>query len=140
MTVQFFFSESLIKLSERRRLKAFIKQLFVAEGVSLFSVRYIFCSDQYLLSINREFLLHDYYTDIITFCLSELAEQVEGEIYISTERVEENAELVGVDLNNELHRVIFHGALHLCGYKDKKRSDKKKMTDAENKYLQLYFH
>lgn len=139
MTVQFFFNDSVVKLPDRRRLKTFIKQIFIDEGVLLSSLRYIFCSDQYLLSINKEFLQHDDYTDIITFCFSDVKEPVEGEIYISTDRVKENAKLVGVVLNNELHRVIFHGALHLCGYKDKRPSDKKEMTAAENKYLHLYF-
>jgi len=139
MAVQFFFNASLIKLSERRRLKLFINQLFKEERMLFSSLSYVFCSDQYLLSINREFLQHDDYTDIITFCLSGASEPVEGEIYISTDRVKENAISIGTSINNELHRVIFHGALHLCGYKDKKPSDKRKMTDAEDKYLQLYF-
>jgi len=139
MAVQFFFNASLIKLSERRRLKLFINQLFKEERMLFSSLSYVFCSDQYLLSINREFLQHDDYTDIITFCLSGASEPVEGEIYISTDRVKDNAISIGTSFNNELHRVIFHGALHLCGYKDKKPSDKRKMTDAEDKYLQLYF-
>ena len=139
MAVQFFFNASLIKLSERRRLKLFINLLFKEERILFSSLSYVFCSDQYLLSINREFLQHDDYTDIITFCLSGASEPVEGEIYISTDRVKENAISIGTSINNELHRVIFHGALHLCGYKDKKPSDKRKMTDAEDKYLQLYF-
>jgi len=139
MAVQFFFNASLIKLSERRRLKLFINLLFKEERMLFSSLSYVFCSDQYLLSINREFLQHDDYTDIITFCLSGASEPVEGEIYISTDRVKENAISIGTSFNNELHRVIFHGALHLCGYKDKKPSDKRKMTDAEDKYLQLYF-
>jgi len=139
MAVQFFFNASLIKLSERRRLKLFINLLFKEERMLFSSLSYVFCSDQYLLSINREFLQHDDYTDIITFCLSGASEPVEGEIYISTDRVKENAISIGTSINNELHRVIFHGALHLCGYKDKKPSDKRKMTDAEDKYLQLYF-
>ncbi len=139
MAVQFFFNASLIKLSERRRLKLFINLLFKEERMLFSSLSYVFCSDQYLLSINREFLQHDDYTDIITFCLSGAAEPVEGEIYISTDRVKDNAISIGTSFNNELHRVIFHGALHLCGYKDKKPSDKRKMTDAEDKYLQLYF-
>ena len=139
MAAQFFFNESTIKLLDRRRLKAFIKELFLAEDVLLGSLRYIFCSDRFLLAINREFLKHDDYTDIITFCLSGVREPVEGEIYISTDRVKENSAVIGISLQHELHRVIFHGALHLCGYKDKKPTDKKKMTDAEDKYLQYYF-
>jgi len=140
MAVQFFFNESLIKLLERRRLKAFINQLFIDEGVKLLSLVYVFCSDKYLLAINTEFLQHDDYTDIITFSLSSVREPVVGEIYISSERVTENAALMNVSINDELHRVIFHGALHLCGYMDKKPSDKRMMTMNENKYLKLYFN
>ena len=139
MAVHFFFRDSLIKLSEKRRLKLFISQLFREERVLFSSLSYIFCSDEFLLSINKEFLQHDDYTDIITFCLSGALEPVEGEIYISAERVKDNAISVGTSFNNELHRVIFHGVLHLCGFKDKNPSDKRKMTDAEDKYLKLYF-
>ncbi len=139
MGVQFFFNESGVKLTNRRRLKSFLQELFIIEGYSLFSLRIIFCSDNFLLSINKEFLQHDTYTDIITFYFSESGEPVDGEIYISSARVYDNASAIGVPFNFELHRVIFHGALHLCGYKDKVTSDKLIMTSAENKYLDLYF-
>ncbi len=139
MAVQFFFNEVTTKLFERRKLKAFIETLFMEEGYSLNYLSYIFCSDQYLLSINKEFLQHDNYTDIITFCLSDSSDPVEGEIYISIERIIENSRLNRVPFQIELHRVIFHGALHLCGYLDKKPSDKKLMTKAEDRWLQIYF-
>lgn len=139
MVVKFFFSDATIQLTERNRLKAFIKQLFTIEGVLLSSLNYIFCSDEYLIGINKEFLDHDNYTDIITFCLSEAREPIDGEIYISVDRVKENAITLGISVKTELHRVIFHGALHLCGYKDKKPIDKIRMTSAENRYLALYY-
>jgi probable rRNA maturation factor len=139
MIVQFFSVGLVVKLSDKRRLKGFLGELFKREGVELASIKYIFCNDDYLLAINREFLRHDNYTDIITFCLSEASEPVEGEVYISTDRISENSAINGVSFSNELHRIIFHGALHLCGYKDKKPSDKRKMTAAENKNLEVYF-
>jgi rRNA maturation RNase YbeY len=109
------------------------------EGKDFLSLNYIFCSDNYLLGINNEFLQHDDYTDIITFCLSGSKEPINGEIYISTDRVKDNARIHGVAINEEIHRVIFHGALHLCGFNDKKSAEKKEMRFQEDKYLKLYF-
>lgn len=139
MAIKFFYHGTSIKIPKRKKLKQFIKTLFISEGTNLYSLTYIFCTDKYLLSINREFLHHDDYTDIITFCLSDSPDPVAGEIYISAQRVADNANQLGVPNNKELHRVIFHGALHLCGYKDKARGDKKRMTLAEEKYLKMYF-
>ena len=93
-----------------------------------------FCSDAYLLDINRTYLQHDYYTDIITFDLEGAAE-----IYISVDRVKENAQAEGVSFKQELHRIIFHGVLHLCGFSDKTASAKIEMTRQENKLLAHYF-
>jgi rRNA maturation RNase YbeY len=139
MAVKFFFADTTISLIERKKLKFFIASLLRKEGKDMNSLNYIFCSDEYLLRINKEFLHHNDYTDIITFCLSGSKEPIIGEIYISTERVKENARLLGVRINEEIHRVIFHGALHLCGFKDKKPLDKKEMRLKEDKYLKLYF-
>ncbi len=100
---------------------------------------YIFCSDEYLLQINREHLKHDFYTDIITFDLSETGRQTIGEIYISIDRVREDAGYLGVTIKEELHRVIFHGALHLCGYKDKTPKHARQMRAAEDRCLAAYF-
>ena len=123
MAIKFFFQQTKISLSDRNRLKAFIEQIFKNEKKTLSSINYIFCSDEYLLEINRQFLKHDYYTDIITFNLSEDPKKIEGEIYISIDRVRDNAKSHAVSFTNELHRVIFHGSLHLCGYRDKKKED-----------------
>lgn len=132
-TVRFHMLHSF-RLNNRIKLTEFICKLFKKEGYTLESLDYIFCSDEYLLKINQDFLQHDDYTDIITFDLSE-SEAVVGEIYISIERVQENARLHGQSFSDELLRVIFHGALHLCGYKDKTQKDKMLMTRMEDYYL-----
>lgn len=139
MPIQFFFIDTTVTLTERKRLKLFIEKLFIDKQRKLFSLAVIFCTDTYLLRINKQFLNHNYFTDIITFNLSEKIQIIEGEIYISVERIKDNAVLNNVSIKSELHRVIFHGVLHLCGYKDKSLSDKQRMTSAENATLQSYF-
>lgn len=137
--ILFFFEKRDFTLRQRTRLKAFLRQLFKKEAKALGSANYIFCSDKRLLEINRQFLNHDYYTDIITFDLSEGTGPVEAEIYISIDRVKENAKALGVSFKKEIHRVIFHGALHLCGYGDKTKHEKEKMRQTEDSYLNQYF-
>jgi rRNA maturation RNase YbeY len=119
-------------------LKSFIEKRVKKEGYTIDSLTYVFCSDKYLLKINKDFLSHDYYTDIISFDLSELPGQLIGEVYISVDRVKDNAKTHGTSLKEELHRVIFHGALHFCGYKDKKPTDAKKMREMEDRWLNAY--
>jgi len=137
-SIQFHFLHSNAGLRDRQKLKAFIIAIFKKEGTSLNTLTYIFCSDSYLLKINQQFLQHNYYTDIVSFNLAARNAAIEGEIYISLDRVRENA----LDLNQyyyrELHRVIFHGALHLCGYKDKTVSEIAIMRNKEEYYLKLY--
>ena len=135
--IRFNFLEPL-SLADRTRLKRFLGSLFKKEKKPLAELQYIFCSDAYLLEINRQFLRHDYYTDIITFDLSEKNHPVNAEIYISVDRVRDNAANFDSSLRNELHRVIFHGALHLCGYTDKTPLAVKEMRKMEEKYLALY--
>lgn len=125
-------------LRERRRLKAFILQVFKKHKLKLASLNIIFCSDEYLLDINRQHLNHDYYTDIITFNLADESDPIEGEIYISIDRVRDNAVQAGTSFSSELHRVIFHGILHLCGFKDKSAKEKSEMTRRENLTLAAY--
>jgi probable rRNA maturation factor len=138
--VKFFYNDVTPYLPNRQKLKGFIATIFTKEGKrKLESLNYIFCTDEYLLQVNRDFLQHDYYTDIITFDLSDTHQRVSGEIYISVDRVKDNAATHGVSFTEELHRVIFHGALHLCGYKDKKPAEVKAMRNAEDRYLGLYF-
>lgn len=129
-----------VSFGGRTALKAYLRELFSQEGKRLTSLRYIFCSDEYLLQINKDFLQHDYYTDIITFELSDDPDTTgtEGEVYISVERVKENALELGQTFQNELLRVILHGALHLCGYKDKTKTDQLVMRRMEDKYLEGY--
>lgn len=126
------------RLERRTLLKAFLVDLFRKEKTLLASLQYIFCSDDALLTINKDFLQHDYYTDIITFPLSQKGQPVEGEIYISLDRVNDNARKLGEYYNRELHRVIFHGALHLCGYRDKSKKDIVLMRQKEDYYLNSY--
>jgi len=137
-TIRFHFL-SEIPLRDRARLKSFLLSLFKKEKKQLTELQYIFCTDDYLLEINRQYLKHNYYTDIITFDLSEQGQPINAEIYISVDRVRDNARSFGNTLKNELHRVIFHGALHLCGYKDKSQQDEKLMRKMEDQYLRLYF-
>jgi rRNA maturation RNase YbeY len=127
-----------VSFSQRTLVKEVIRDLFKKEKTKLEQLQYIFCSDEYLLEINKEHLQHNYYTDIITFDLSEKPNAVIGEIYISVDRVRDNAQNYDVSFKQELLRVIFHGALHLCGHKDKTEKDQKLMRKAEDKYLQYY--
>lgn len=126
-------------LRNKRPLKVFILELFAKERKKIKKITYIFCSDKQIININKTFLKHNYYTDIISFDLSQLPEEIEAEIYISIDRVKDNASKEGVSFNEELHRVIFHGALHFCGYNDKKREEAKAMRKKENQYLNKYF-
>jgi len=128
-----------LALSDRSSLKAFIEDLFRKERKKLEVLHYIFCSDEYLLTINQQYLKHDFYTDIITFDLSEPGHPINAEVYISVDRVRDNAAQFSTSFKKELLRVIFHGALHLCGYKDKSKEESVKMRKMEDKYLSLYF-
>lgn len=137
----FFQFQKVCQLKNRTKLKGFIKEIFTAENIRLKSLSYIFCSDEDLLKINKQFLQHDYYTDIITFDLSNTRIiGVVGEIYISIDRVVDNAMNLGIHPNFELHRVIFHGVLHLCGYGDKTKKETLEMRRKEDYYLSTYFN
>ena len=140
MRIQFIFTDTSITLSNKKKLKLFIEKTFKQKGRKLTSLAIIFCTDEYLLDINKRFLQHDYYTDIITFNLAENPDTIEAEIYISVDRIKENALSNKVSKKDELHRVIFHGILHLCGYKDKSKADKKVMTLMEDRTLKKYFY
>ncbi len=135
----YFFFPAAVTLRDRTRLKEFILSIFKREKTKLASLNYIFCDDRQLLAINKQYLAHDFYTDIISFELSQPGQPVEGEIYISTDRVKDNAISLGETFKRELHRVIFHGALHLCGYRDKTKAEIEKMRAEENYYLDKYF-
>jgi probable rRNA maturation factor len=126
-------------LQNRGLLKLFIGQMFKKENVRLEEVNIIFCDDRYLLNLNKQFLKHDFYTDILSFPLSKPKEPLVAEIYISLDRVRDNAFNEGIPIKEEIHRVLFHGVLHFCGYKDKSKRDIQLMRDMENKYLRAYF-
>lgn len=140
MAIHYYEAEVHSRLRNKRRLSAFIRE-FIEQQTNIKSVfiDYIFCNDTYLLEKNNEFLQHDTYTDIITFDLSENTSEIRSEIYISVDRVAENAGKFATGYQTELHRVIFHGILHLCGFKDKKKEDKELMTKMENSCLEKYF-
>lgn len=127
-------------LKQRNRLKSFLASTAESSKRPLGSLNIIFCSDEHLLGINRDFLQHDYYTDIITFDLSASSKApLEAELYISVDRVKENATTLGQPFYRELHRVIFHGLLHLLGYKDKQKKDQALMREMEERLLGEYF-
>ncbi len=137
-TIHFRSADRQLTLAGKTAIKSFLVNLFKKEKRPLSSLTYIFCSDAYLLQMNRDFLQHDYYTDIITFGLSAPNEPVEAEVYISIDRVKDNAKNLEIAFSEEICRVIFHGALHLCGYKDKKKSEIAGMRSKEDQYLRLY--
>ena len=116
-----------------------LKLLVESDGFSLDEVNFIFCSDNYLLQINISYLQHDYFTDIITFDNSDLPDVIEGDIFISIDRVSENSQLVQTSFQHELLRVVIHGILHLMGYDDKDDFSKNTMRKMEDKCLSLYF-
>ena len=126
-------------LADRRMLKGFIVSIFKKEKRPLESILFVFCDDKTLLSLNVQFLKHDYYTDILSFPLSGPLKPLIGEIYISVQRVRENAANLDSSFREELHRVILHGILHCCGLKDKTQADIRLMRKKEDRYLVSYF-
>lgn len=133
--IQFFEEDIQFKLKHKTQVRQWLKDTIEAEEYKLKELNYIFCSDAYLIEINKQYLNHDTYTDIVTFDNSEDEGIIVGDIFISVERTRENAAKFGVTETDELHRVIIHGALHLVGYGDKKPADKKIMTQKEDFYL-----
>ena len=137
-TIFFNNADRSTSLRSRTELKTFINKQCLKEGVHIETLQYVFCSDAFLLDINKRFLNHNFYTDIISFDLSEQKGSLIGDVYISIDRVKENAKTGGNLYTHELLRVIFHGALHFCGYKDKKPADQKTMRSMEDKWLKAY--
>jgi probable rRNA maturation factor len=136
--VNFFYQNVQFTFTNRGALKQQINNLFLKEKCKLSNLSIIFCTDKALLQINRDFLQHDYYTDIITFPINQSKASIEAELYISVDRVKDNAKIAAVSFKEELHRVIFHGCLHLTGYNDKSSQQIKKMREREDHYLRLY--
>lgn len=114
-----------------RRTSAWVKKVAASHGKTIGEIAYIFCSDPYILEVNKQYLQHDYYTDIITFDYSE-GNKISGDLFISLETVKSNSEQFGTDYYEELERVIIHGILHLCGFKDKEPADEARMREEEN--------
>jgi rRNA maturation RNase YbeY len=135
LSINFFSEDISYTLKSKGLLRTWIKYTIIEEGFKLKELNFIFCSDNYLLSINQNFLKHDTLTDIITFDNSEDKRVIVGDIFISLERIQENAESFGVTIKDELHRVMIHGTLHLLGYADKAKEAKALMTDKEDLYL-----
>ena len=123
-------------LPKKRLTSAWLKSLAYQEGYELGEVNYIFCSAEHLLEMNRQFLGHDYFTDIITFDYTE-GNRISGDLFISLDTVRTNAEQFDQPYERELHRVIIHGILHLCGINDKGPGEREIMEEAENKALAL---
>lgn len=129
-------------LKEEAKIKAWIEKVLKQEGKTAGNIAYVFCADEFLLKINRQFLKHDFYTDIITFDypepnagISRKKEKLHGEIFISVDRVKDNALSFKQPFQKELMRTVIHGILHLCGYNDKTPSDKKRMRAKEEEAL-----
>jgi rRNA maturation RNase YbeY len=135
--IQFCTEDITFCLKEKLKHKAWLNEVAKQEGKKILELTYVFCSDEYLLQINQEYLNHDTLTDIVTFDNSEDPKKIEGDIFISIERVMENGDKLGTS-ETELERVMVHGLLHLLGYKDKKKEDKTLMTEKEDFYIKQY--
>jgi len=133
--IQFYSEDTDFILEEVQRLTAAILEVVKKEALTIEAISYIFCSDSYLLEMNKKHLNHDYYTDVISFPYS--TDPIEGDIFISVDRVRENAKNLSVDFIQELHRVMLHGLLHFIGYGDKTEEETLIMRAKENEYLLL---
>ena len=135
LPINFFTEETTYLLKQKTHLRNWINKTITSENYILEELSFIFSNDEYLLNINRQYLKHNTYTDIITFDNSGDKKLIHGDIFISIDRVKENSKIFTVPEKDELHRVIIHGTLHLLGYPDKGKEAKKKMTAKENYYL-----
>lgn len=141
MAIHFHLADVKFNFSDKRKVAKFLQsEFFLAKNMSL-NLNIVFCSDDFLLQINKQFLQHDYYTDIITFPIEESDKKMEAEIYISTDRVKENSIKQNTDFSIEMLRVIFHGVLHLTGLKDKTKEQQQLMRMKEDEWIEkfLYF-
>ena len=137
--IQFFFDGTRPTLRRMKELKLFLLSIFASEEIEVETVNFIFSADKTVRAINKKYLGHDFFTDIVTFNLARKGKPVVGDVYVSIDRVRENALSQGEPFERELHRVIFHGTLHLCGYKDKSKSQIREMRNREDHYLAGYF-
>lgn len=137
MPIHFFSEDIDFHLKEEAPIRNWITTIADSYNHRIEDINYVFCSDEYLLDINKTHLDHDYYTDIITFDNSEETHVLEADIFISVDRVEENSKSIGTDFSQELYRVIIHGLLHLLGFGDKTDSEKKEMREKEDSCISL---
>lgn len=137
MPIRYFTEQVKFKIKNARKTVIWVTSVAKKEKKAIGEINYIFCSDDYLLSLNQQFLKHNTLTDIITFDYSEGKKELSGEIYISIDRVADNAAKFKTDFQDELHRVMIHGVLHLVGYKDKKPAEKALMRKKEEACLSL---
>jgi probable rRNA maturation factor len=138
--IYFHYLTSPLYLPQRYTIKKFLLSVFEHHSKSVENLNYIFCTDNYLLNLNKNYLNHNYYTDIITFELNQPIQPIQADIYISVERARDNAKSYNVPIIHEIMRLIIHGALHLCGYKDKSEEEFKKMKSLEELHLSRWFH
>lgn len=134
--IQFFF-EDIDSIDISHKTNEWLQKLIIQEGKKVGKINYIFLSDDGLLQVNRDYLQHDYYTDVITFDYVK-GKTISGDIYVSLPRISENAITHSKDFTSELHRVLAHGLLHLCGYKDKFDEEKTEMRSKEDFYLNIF--
>jgi rRNA maturation RNase YbeY len=133
-----FFSEKIpFKLRQKQQVRLWIEAVARKTKKHCGEINFIFCSDKYLLSLNRDYLKHDYFTDIITFSNATDKQTISGDVYISIDRIRENAKSFKCTVRDELHRVMIHGVLHLCGFTDKTKAERLIMRGMENKMLSL---
>jgi probable rRNA maturation factor len=137
LSINFFNEDVTYTLKNKATIREWINSAIIAEGYLLEELNFIFCSDEYLWRMNQQFLDHDTYTDVITFDNSERLKTINGDIFISIDRVKDNAGENHVPAADELCRVMVHGTLHLLGYKDKTKAAKTRMTAKEDHYLSL---
>lgn len=133
--IRFFNEDTAYKLPQKQHTRQWLKQQANDEGETVGELNYIFCSDEHLLQVNRDFLQHDYYTDIITFDTSETDAKIDGDIFISVDRVLDNATQLGTPPEQEMRRVMAHGLLHLCGYGDKTDEEVAAMRAKEDEWI-----
>ncbi len=138
MAINFFQEETSFQLNQKLLRKKWLKSIAEKEKFKIVDLNYIFCSDEYLYKINVEYLDHKTYTDIITFDNSEEEQKIEGDIFISIDRVRENSKKLQIPIQDELSRVISHGLFHLMGYKDKKKEEAELMRSKEEFAINLF--
>ena len=136
--IHFFNEDADFILKGKNNFRTWLKKVADKEGFKVKHLNYIFCSDEYLHKINVDYLDHDTFTDIITFDNSESNNTIEGDIFVSIERVKENSRTLNTIFDEELKQVIVHGLLHLCGYDDHSVEDKAEMRQLESKYIEIF--